>query len=98
MVNPVFRAENVGDLISADHQVLKEDRESGNNQSFICTIRWNLAKFLNDYLETHFTSTLHRSETNGIAERAARRIEEEASVVFLQSRLEKQWLADSMEC
>ena len=40
----------------------------------------------------HCTSTPHRSETNGIAERAVRRVKEGTSAVLLQSG------ADSMEC
>ena len=44
------------------------------------------------------TSTLHRSETNGIAERAMRRVKEGTSAVLLQSGLDEKWWADSMEC
>ena len=39
----------------------------------------------------HSTSTLHRSETIGIAERAERRIEEGTSAVLLQSGLDETW-------
>ena len=46
----------------------------------------------------HCTSTPHRSETNGIAERAVRRVKEGTSDVLLQSRLNESWWADSMEC
>ena len=46
----------------------------------------------------HCTSTPHRSETNGIAERAGRRVKEGTSVVLLQSGLGNEWRADSMEC
>ena len=46
----------------------------------------------------HCTSTPHRSETNGIAERAVRRVKEGTSAVFLQSGLDENWWADSMEC
>ena len=46
----------------------------------------------------HCTSTPHRSETNGIAERAVRRIKERTSAVLLQSGLDEKWWADSMEC
>ena len=46
----------------------------------------------------HCTSTPHRSETNGIAERAVRRIKEGTSAVLLQSGLDEKWWADSMEC
>ena len=47
---------------------------------------------------THCTSTPHRSETDGIAERAVRRVEEGTSAVLLQSGLDDKWWADSMEC
>ena len=40
----------------------------------------------------------HRSETNGIAERAVRRIKEGTSAVLLQSGLDAKGWADSMEC
>ena len=46
----------------------------------------------------HCTSTPHRSETNGNAERAVRRVKEGTSAELLQSGLDKEWLADSMEC
>ena len=46
----------------------------------------------------HCTSTPHRSDTNGIAERAVRRVKEGTSAVLLQSALDKEWWADSMEC
>ena len=46
----------------------------------------------------HCTSTPHRSETNGTAERAVRRIQEGTSAVLLQSGLDEKWWADSMEC
>ena len=46
----------------------------------------------------HCTSTPHRSESNGIAERAVRRVQEGASAVLLQSGLNESWWADSMEC
>ena len=46
----------------------------------------------------HCTSTPHRSETNGIAERAVRRVKEGTSAVLLQSGLNESWWADSMAC
>ena len=52
---------------------------------------WNSAKL-------DCTSTPHRSETNGIAERAVRRVKEGTSAVLLQSGLNESWWADSMEC
>ena len=48
--------------------------------------------------EDHCTSTSHRSETNGIAERAVRRVKEGTSAVLLQSGLDEKGWADSMEC
>ena len=46
----------------------------------------------------HCTSTPHRSETNGFAERAVRRIKEETSAVLSQSGLDNEWWADSLKC
>ena len=46
----------------------------------------------------HRTSTPHRSETSGIAERAVRRVKEGSSAVLLQSGLDEKWWADSTEC
>ena len=45
----------------------------------------------------HCTSIPHRSETNGIAERAVRRVKEGTSAVLWQSGLDNEWWADSME-
>ena len=59
---------------------------------------WNLAKVCEDLSWNHCTSTPHRSETNGIAERAVRRVKEGTSAVLLQSGLNESWWADSMEC
>ena len=53
---------------------------------FCETLSWN-----------HCTSTSNRSETNGIAERAVRRVKEGTSAVLLQSGLDEKWWAASME-
>ena len=55
-------------------------------------------KACEDLSWNHCTSTPHRSETNGIAERAVRRVKEGTSAVLLQSGLNENWWADSMEC
>ena len=55
-------------------------------------------KACEDLSWNHCTSTPHRSETNGIAERAVRRVKEGTSAVLLQSGLDEHWWADSMEC
>ena len=54
-------------------------------------------KACGDLSWNHCTSTPHRSETNGIAERAVRRVKEGTSAVLLQSGLNESWWADSME-
>ena len=61
-------------------------------------ISLEFGKFCEELSWSHCTSTPHRSETNGIAERAVRRIKEGTSVVLLQSGLDKEWWADSTEC
>ena len=43
-------------------------------------------------------NTPHRSETNGIAERAVRRVGEGTSASLLQSGGHERWWSDSMEC
>ena len=53
-------------------------------------------KACEDLSWNHSTST-HRSETNGIADRAMRRVKG-SSAVLLQSGLNESWWADSMEC
>ena len=55
-------------------------------------------KYCEELSWNHCTSTPHRSETNGIAERAVRRVKEGTSAVLLQSGLDIEWWADSMEC
>ena len=134
----VPRAENSGDLITADPKVLSEGCESRNNHRYAVVVQdlatqWiqsypcknktsqetqrSLQKFLepdrkpkviytDNYLKfgkacedlswNHCTSTPHRSETNGIAERAVRRVKEGTSAVLLQSGLNESWWADSM--
>ena len=44
------------------------------------------------------TKLRNKSETNGIAERAVRRVKEGTSAVLLQTGLDENWWADSMEC
>ena len=136
----VPRAENFGDVITADHKVLSDNCESRNNhryavvvqdlatqwiQSYPCKTKTSqetqrsLQKFLEperkpkvtytdnslefgkaceDLSWNHCTSTPHRSETNGIAERVVRRVKEGTSAVLLQSGLNESWWADFMEC
>ena len=46
----------------------------------------------------HYTSKPHRSEINGIAERAVRKVKEGTSAVLSQSSLDEHWWAETMEC
>ena len=55
-------------------------------------------KTCEDLQWNHCTSTPHQSETNGIEERAVRRVKESTSAILLQSGAHEQWLADSTEC
>ena len=55
-------------------------------------------KACEDLSWNHYASTPHRSESNGIAERAVRRVKEGTSVVLLPSGLNESWWADSVEC
>ena len=57
-----------------------------------------IGQICEDLSWNHRTSTRHRSETNGIAERAARRVKEGTSTVLLQSGLDEKWWAGCMEC
>ena len=136
----VLRAENFGDLITADHKVLSGNCDSRNNHRYAVVVQdlatqWiqaypcktktsqetqrSLQKFLEpernpkviytdnslefgkaceDLSWNHCTSTPHRSETHGIAERALRKVKEGTHAVLLQSGLNESWWADSMEC
>ena len=46
----------------------------------------------------HRTCTPHRSETNGFAERAVRKIKEGTSAALSQSELDEKWWACPVEC
>ena len=62
------------------------------------TIPWNsekLVKIFHGIIARHYYTT-PIGETNGIAERAVRRVKEGTSAVLLQSGLNESWWADSM--
>ena len=59
---------------------------------------FEFGKACEDLSWNHCTSTPHRSETNAVAERAARRVKEGTSAVLLQSGLNESWWADSTDC
>ena len=70
----------------------------GSLKSFTLTVPWNLAKpvkiFPGIIVRQHHTD----QDTNGIGERAVRRVKEGTSAVLLQSGLNENWWADSLEC
>ena len=68
----------------------------GSLKSFFLTIPSNLAKLVKIF--PGIIVRRHHTETNGIAERAVRRVKEGTSAVLLQSGLDEKWWADSMEC
>ena len=84
------------------HKKLKEPCKSswspiGSLKSFTLTIPWNSATPVKNLSWNHCTSTPRRSETNGIAERAVRRVKEGTSAVLLQSGVNESWWADALE-
>ena len=70
----------------------------GNQKSFYTDNSLEFGKACEDLSWNHCTSTTHRSETDGIADRAVRRIKEGTSAVLLPSGLDDKWLAESVEC
>ena len=70
----------------------------GSLKSFSLKNSLEFGKACEDLSWNQCTSTPHRSETNGIAEIAVRRVKEGTSAVLLQSGLDENWWADSMEC
>ena len=78
---------------------LQKFLEPDRKPTVICTDNsLEFGKACEDLSWNHCTSTPHRSLTNGIAERAVRRVKEGTSAVLSQSGLSESWWADSMEC
>ena len=69
------------------NEVPETDKET--QKSFTLTIPWNFGKSCEELSWNHYTSTPHRWETNGIVERAVRRVKEGTSAVLLQSGLDE---------
>ena len=93
------------DLIRAKQKFLRRQRSS--RKFFERSVKpkviyidnsLGLGKYFEDFSWNHRISTLHRSETNGIAGRAVRRVQEGTSAVLLQSGLDEKWWADFKEC
>ena len=78
---------------------LRKFLEPSNKPKVIYTD--NSLEFGKSYEElswNHRASTPYRSETNGIAERAIRRIKEGTAAVLVQSGSDEKWWSDSVEC
>ena len=63
---------------------------TNNSKEFIETcqdLQWN-----------HDSSTPHRSETNGVTERAVRRVKEGIAIAPVQNGLPQEWVDFAMEC
>ena len=56
------------------------------------------AKACEDLVWNHDRSTLHRSETRGIADRAIRRVKEGISTLLVASGLDERWRREATEC
>ena len=72
----------------------KKESPSLAPRRHIPTILWSSSK----HVRNHDRSGPHGPETNGIAQRAARRIKDGASAVLIQSGLHESWWAESTKC
>ena len=78
---------------------LQKSLDSEENPNDVYTgISLDFGKASEDRQWNHCASTPHRRETNGTAERAVRRVQEGTSSILLQSGLDEQWWADSLDC
>ena len=97
-VDPVISVQNKN-FSGHTHRSLQKFLEPNTKPKVIYTDNsWEFGKACEDLSWNHCSSTPHRSETHGIAERAVRRVKEGTSAVLLQSGLNESWWADSMEC
>ena len=82
------RKESLSKFLEPSHKPKVVDTDNSMKFGKACEdLSWN-----------HRTSTPHRSETSGIAERAVRRVKKGSSTVLLQSGLDERCWSDSMKC
>ena len=97
-MDPVVSVQNKN-FTKKNQRSLQKFLEPDRNPKVIYTDNsLEFGKACEDLYWNHCRSTPHRSETNGIAERAVRRVKEGTSAVLLRSGLNNEWWADSMEC
>ena len=95
-MDPVVSVQNKNFSGQETHRSLQKFLEPDRKSKVICTDNsLEFAKACEDNSWHHCTSTPPRSETNGIAERAVRRVKQGTSAVLLQSCLNESWWADS---
>ena len=98
MAKPYLVLNNL-ETLQETQRSLQKFREPDRNPKVIYTDNaLEFGKACEDLPWNHCASTPHRSETNGIGERAVRRVKEGTFAVLLQSGLDEEWWADSMEC
>ena len=96
-MDPVVSVQKQGFTRNPEKLAKVPGTRPGNPKSLTLTIPWNSAKLVKIFPGI-IARTPQRSETNGIAERAVRRVKEGTSAVLLQSGLNENRWADSMEC
>ena len=78
---------------------LRKFLEPSEKPKVICTDNpLEFGKSCEELSWNHCASAPHRSETDGTAERAVRRVKEGPSAVLLRSGLDEKWWAGSMKC
>ena len=90
-MDPVVSVRNKNSLRKHQGACKSPWSQIGNLKSFTLDNSLEFGKACEDLSWNHCTSTPHRSETNGIAERAVRRVKEGTSSVLLQSGLNENW-------
>ena len=96
-MDPVVSVQNKN-FTGNPERSLQKFLEPTRKPKVICTDNsLEFGKACEDVSWNHCRSTPHRAETNGIVESVVRRIGEGASAVLLQSGLNENWWADSME-
>ena len=98
----VPKAENVGDLMTADHKVLREGCEHHRYAVVVQDLatQWlDFGSACEELSWNHCTSTHHRSETKWDCwESGTQNSGMDVCCILSQSDLDEKWWADSMEC